>query len=159
MPKLPLRFASGLEASDRRKTKKVSVLGHLINSGCCEGVGSSDSGTTPSRSLPNVGTAPYRQKVHQGRGTGSLAFVSRPRMTQAAISHQTLLQAGMGSSQYHCIFHKYFLSLPNVAVSKAIALICGHRIDKTIYHFLTSSAPEATKRTILQPHSIRRILL
>ena len=52
-----------------------------------------------------------------------------------------------------------FLDLPNVAVSKAMALICGYRIDETIYHLLTCSAEEATKRTILQPYSIRRMLL
>ena len=79
MPKLPLRFAPGLKASGRRKTKEASVLGQLTNSGCCEGVDSLDSGTTPWRSLPKCGDGALSAvgTPMKGRGTGVLAFVSR----------------------------------------------------------------------------------
>lgn len=83
------------------------------------------------------GPCPIGSRYTKGGGRGFLAFVLKyafPRMTQAAISPETLLQAGMGEA---------------AATSSTLALICGHRIDKSIYYFLVPSVPVATKRTIL----------
>ncbi len=92
-----------------------------------------------------------------GRGSWRYAF---PRMTQVATFclppdpfPGVIEEAAAMSIPLH--FSQVFLNLPNVAVSKAMALICGYRIDETICRFLTCSAQDATKRTILQPHSIR----
>ena len=160
VPKLPLKFAPGLEAAGRRKTKEASVLGQLTNRGCCEVFDSLDSGTTPWRSLLKCGDGALSAVGTPWPGDGSLgvrfalpyAFL---RMTQAAI--QTCPRRKWGSSRKINTNASHTTMIEPTQCSTVKGN--GSRIRPYNLQILTSSAQVATKRTILRPYNIRSITL